>query len=220
MSKEVGLKVSVLASGSTGNATYIETPKQKLLIDAGLSGKKIEGLMNSIGRTLKDVDKLLVTHEHSDHIKGVGVLARRYGLDVYANEKTWEQMAPKIGQVKTEQKHIFERETVQTFGDLDVQSFGVSHDATDPQFYEVHYAGKSFAIVTDTGYVSDRVKGIVENADGYLFECNHDTEMLRAGIYPWSLKQRILSDQGHLSNEDSANALMSVLGTQIGRAHV
>ena len=106
MSKEVGLKVSVLASGSTGNATYIETPKQKLLIDAGLSGKKIEGLMNSIGRTLKDVDKLLVTHEHSDHIKGVGVLARRYGLDVYANEKTWEQMAPKIGQVKTEQKHI------------------------------------------------------------------------------------------------------------------
>ena len=107
MSKEVGLKVSVLASGSTGNATYIETPKQKLLIDAGLSGKKIEGLMNSIGRTLKDVDKLLVTHEHSDHIKGVGVLARRYGLDVYANEKTWEQMAPKIGQVKTEQKHIF-----------------------------------------------------------------------------------------------------------------
>ena len=123
-------------------------------------------------------------------------------------------MAPKIGQVKTEQKHIFERETVQTFGDLDVQSFGVSHDATDPQFYEVHYAGKSFAIVTDTGYVSDRVKGIVENADGYLFECNHDTEMLRAGIYPWSLKQRILSDQGHLSNEDSANALMSVLGTR------
>ena len=93
-----------------------------------------------------------------------------------------------------------------------MQSFGVSHDATDPQFYEVHYAGKSFAIVTDTGYVSDRVKGIVENADGYLFECNHDTEMLRAGIYPWSLKQRILSDQGHLSNEDSANALMSVLG--------
>ena len=78
----------------------------------------------------------------------------------------------------------------------------------------MHYAGKSFAIVTDTGYVSDRVKGIVENADGYLFECNHDTEMLRAGIYPWSLKQRILSDQGHLSNEDSANALMSVLGTR------
>lgn len=214
MSEEVGLKVSVLASGSTGNATYIETPKQKLLIDAGLSGKKIEGLMNSIGRTLKDVDKLLVTHEHSDHIKGVGILARRYGLDVYANEKTWEQMAPKIGQVKTEQKHIFERETVQTFGDLDVQSFGVSHDATDPQFYKVNYAGKSFAIVTDTGYVSDRVKGIVENADGYLFECNHDTEMLRAGIYPWALKQRILSDQGHLSNEDGANALMSILGAR------
>ena len=137
-SENDALKVSVLASGSGGNATYIETPHQKLLIDAGLSGKKIEELMNSIGRTLKDVDRLLVTHEHSAHIQSVGVLARRYGLDVYANQATWKAMEPRIGNVKVEQKHLFEMETTKTFGDLDVESFGVSHDACAPQFYDVH----------------------------------------------------------------------------------
>ena len=129
------MQVSVLASGSTGNATYIETPEHQVLIDAGLSGKKIEELMNSIGRTLNDVDSLFVTHEHTDHSKGVGVLARRYGMDVYANQKTWDAMAPKIGKIKPEQKHLLEAGKVLSLGDLDVESFGVSHDAADPQFY-------------------------------------------------------------------------------------
>ena len=206
------MQVSVLASGSTGNATYIETPEHQVLIDAGLSGKKIEELMNSIGRTLNDVDSLFVTHEHTDHSKGVGVLARRYGMDVYANQKTWDAMTPKIGKIKLEQKHLLEVGEVLSLGDLDVESFGVSHDAADPQFYEVHHAGHSFAIVTDTGYVSERVEGVIRDAEAILMECNHDTEMLRMGPYPWALKQRIMSDTGHLSNEDGARALIDVLG--------
>ena len=206
------MQVSVLASGSTGNATYIETPEHQVLIDAGLSGKKIEELMNSIGRTLNDVDSLFVTHEHTDHSKGVGVLARRYGMDVYANQKTWDAMTPKIGKIKLEQKHLLEAGEVLSLGDLDVESFGVSHDAADPQFYEVHHAGHSFAIVTDTGYVSERVEGVIRDAEAILMECNHDTEMLRMGPYPWALKQRIMSDTGHLSNEDGARALIDVLG--------
>lgn len=209
---EDNLKVSVLASGSTGNATYVETPGHKILIDAGLSGKKIEELMNSIGRTLKNVDSLFVTHEHTDHSKGVGVLARRYGLDVYANEGTWGAMNSRIGKIPVGQKHILPAGQVQSLDGLDVESFSVSHDAVDPQFYEVHYNNKSFAIITDTGYVSDRVRGTISDADGYLFECNHDVEMLRMGGYPWPLKQRILSDTGHLSNEDGANGLMAALG--------
>ena len=206
------MQVSILASGSTGNATYIETPEHQVLIDAGLSGKKIEELMNSIGRTLNDVDSLFVTHEHTDHSKGVGVLARRYGMDVYANQKTWDAMAPKIGKIKPEQKHLLEAGKVLSLGDLDVESFGVSHDAADPQFYEMHHAGHSFAIVTDTGYVSERVEGVIKDAEAILMECNHDTEMLRMGPYPWALKQRIMSDTGHLSNEDGARALIDVLG--------
>lgn len=207
-----GMFVSVLASSSSGNATYIETPKQKVLVDAGLSGKKLAELMSSINRDLNDVDALFVTHEHSDHIHGVGVLARRYHLDVYANEGTWQAMAPKIGKVALEQQHIFEMGTTMTLGDLDIESFGISHDAAEPQFYQFHHEDKAFAILTDTGYVSDRVAGTIKDADGYLMECNHDLNMLRNGLYPWSLKQRILGDRGHLSNDDGAETLMEVLG--------
>lgn len=206
------LKVSVLASGSSGNVTYIETPEQKVLVDAGLSGKKINELMTSIGRSLTDVDALFVTHEHVDHIKGVGILARKYGMPIYANNDTWQAMGTKIGKVSLEQQMDFEPGKVMTLGDLDIESFAVSHDAINPQFYQFHYAGKSFAIVTDTGYLSDRLHGTLANADGYLIETNHDIKMLEMGSYAWSLKQRILGDKGHLSNEDGALAAVELLG--------
>lgn len=205
-------KISVLASSSKGNSTYIETPNNKILIDAGLSGKKIKNALTSIGRNIEDVDSIFVSHEHSDHIQGVGVLARRYGMQVYANQKTWQAMSPKIGEVPLENKHAFEAGSTMSFGDLDIESFSVSHDAADPQFYQFHHDQKSFAILTDTGYVSEKVKKIITNADAYLMECNHDLDMLRNGSYAWSLKQRILSDQGHLSNLDGAQTLMDILG--------
>lgn len=208
------LKISSLASGSSGNVTYIETPQHKVLVDAGLSGKKIESLMNSINRSIKDVDALLVTHEHIDHIKGVGILARKYGMPVYANEKTWTAMAPKIGKVALEQHMLLEPGKYLDMGDLDIESFAVSHDAANPQFYQFHHAGKRFAIVTDTGYLSERLQGTLKNADAYLLETNHDVEMLRMGSYAWSLKQRILGDKGHLSNEDGALAAIDLLGNQ------
>jgi phosphoribosyl 1,2-cyclic phosphodiesterase len=209
---EDSLKVSVLASSSSGNVTYIETPEHRVLVDAGMSGKKIKESLESIGKDINTIDSLFVTHEHSDHIKGVGILARRYDLNVYANEKTWAAMMPKIGKVPEEQINIFQHNQVMSLDDLDVESFAVSHDAADPQFYKFHHNGKDFVILTDTGYVSDRVEQTIKNADGYLFECNHDIEMLRNGFYPWPLKQRILSEKGHLSNEDGANALMGVMG--------
>lgn len=206
------LKVSVLASGSSGNVTYIETPQKKVLVDAGLSGKKINELMLSINRSLNDIDALFVTHEHIDHIKGVGILARKYGMPVYANHETWQAMAPKIGKVDLMQQEDFGPGKILTLDDLDIESFKVSHDAINPQFYQFHYAGKSFAIVTDTGYLSDRLHGTLENADGYLIETNHDIRMLEMGSYAWNLKQRILGDRGHLSNEDGALAAIDLLG--------
>ncbi|WP_236704359.1 MBL fold metallo-hydrolase [Companilactobacillus kimchiensis] len=210
--KDDSLKVSILASSSSGNVTYIETPKHHVLVDAGLSGIKIKKAMESIGKDINTVDSLFVTHEHTDHIKAVGILARRYGLNVYANEKTWEAMLPKIGKVSDDQINVFAHNKVMSLDDLDIESFAVSHDAVDPQFYKFYHNGKEFVILTDTGYVSDRIQKTIENADGYLMECNHDVEMLREGIYPWPLKQRILSERGHLSNEDGANTLMDVIG--------
>lgn len=212
MQEKDSLRYSILASGSTGNVTYLETAHHRILIDAGLSGKRIENLMAKINRSLKDVEAIFVTHEHSDHSHGVGVLARRYGMDVYANQGTWDAMADRIGKIPVEQKHLIAPNSVKDLGDMQVESFAVSHDAAEPQFYQVHHDNKTFCILTDTGYVSDRVEGTIKDADAYLMECNHDTEMLRMGPYSWPLKQRILGDEGHLSNEEGADALMDVIG--------
>ncbi|MBS2772336.1 MULTISPECIES: MBL fold metallo-hydrolase [Anoxybacillus] len=214
------MQFSVLASGSTGNAFYIETEKQRLLVDAGLSGKQMEELFKQIERSPQNLTAILVTHEHSDHIKGLGIMARKYQLPIYANEKTWRAMEGLIGDIPTEQKFIFPLGDVRSFGDLDVESFGVSHDAAEPMFYVFHHDGKKLALITDTGYVSDRMKGTIQHADVFVFESNHDVEMLRMGRYPWSIKRRILSDVGHVSNEDAALALTDVIGDQTKRIYL
>lgn len=220
MSSERAFSISILASGSTGNSLYIETEKKKVLVDAGLSGKKITALLAQINRKPDNLDAILVTHEHRDHIHGVGVLARKYGLDVYANEKTWLAMEPLIGKLAVEQKQLFDLGKVLTLGDMDIESFGVSHDASSPQFYRFYKNNRSFVILTDTGYCSENLKGIVKNADAYLIESNHEVEILRMGAYPWSLKQRILGDKGHLSNDDGALTMSEVIGEQTKRIYL
>lgn len=214
------LRFSILASGSSGNATLIETADQTILVDCGLSGKKIEHLFSEVGRSMTDVDAILVTHEHVDHIKGLGVLARRYEVPVYANAKTWAAMETSIGEINTAQKFQFDMETVKSFGSLQVESFGVSHDAAEPMFYIFHSGKKKFVMITDTGYVSDRMKGHIANADAYLFESNHDVEMLRMGRYPWNVKRRILGDEGHVSNEDAGIAMSEVIGDATKRIYL
>lgn len=216
----MSLHFSVLASGSTGNAIYVETEEHSFLVDAGLSGKQMEALFQQINRDIKNLTGLLVTHEHSDHIKGIGILARKYKLPVYANEKTWRAMEGLIGEVPLEQKMIFGMEKVQSFGGVDIESFGVSHDAAEPMFYSFHSGDKKLVIITDTGYVSDRMKGTISNADAYVFESNHDVEMLRMGRYPWNIKRRILSDVGHVSNEDAAIAMSEVVGDATKRIYL
>lgn len=218
--KKDDLKISVLASGSSGNSLYIESEKTKLLLDSGLSGKKVAELMSQIDRDPKDLDAILVTHEHTDHIQGVGVMSRRYDLDIYANDKTWQAMGDKIGKIKTEHKFLFDKKKLKTIGDIDILSFGVSHDAIDPQFYGFQKNNKQFVVLTDTGYVSDRMRDALKNADAYLIESNHDVSMLRMGPYPWSLKQRILSDKGHLSNDDGALALVDLIGDRTKRVYL
>ncbi|HIY58647.1 MAG TPA: MBL fold metallo-hydrolase [Candidatus Tetragenococcus pullicola] len=220
MEQSDAFNISILASGSTGNSLFIESDKKKILVDAGLSGKKITSLLQEIDRRPEDLDAIFVTHEHRDHIHGVGVMARKYHLDVYANEKTWQAMDPMIGKVANEQKYIFEMGKVMTLGDLDIESFGVSHDAAMPQFYRFYKDGKSFVVLTDTGYCNDHLRGVIKGADAYLMESNHDLEMLRMGSYPWHLKQRILGDKGHLSNDDGALVMTDILTDQTKRIYL
>lgn len=214
------LNISVLASGSTGNAFYIGTEKEKILVDAGLSGKQLERLFQEAKLDPKEITKILVTHEHSDHIKGLGIMARKYNLPIYANEKTWKAMEGSIGKLTLDQKFAFELEQTKTFGDIDVESFGVSHDAAEPMFYTFHHEGKKVALVTDLGYVSERIKKTVEGADVLVFEANHDVSMLQMCRYPWNVKRRILGDYGHVSNEDCALALEDIIGDQTKRIYL
>lgn len=214
------LKFSVLASGSTGNCIYVGTEQFSLLIDVGISGKQAEASLQGIGVKPEDLDAILVTHEHSDHIKGIGIMARRYNIPIYANAKTWTELESQIGTVKVEQQQIFETGETRELGDLAIQSFGISHDAVEPMGYCFYHGNKKLSVATDLGYVSDRIKETIRGADAYVFESNHDVELLRMSRYPWSIKQRILSDVGHLSNETAGMALTDILGGQAERVYL
>ncbi|WP_092985959.1 MBL fold metallo-hydrolase [Lacicoccus qingdaonensis] len=214
------MRMSVLASGSSGNSTYIETEKGSLLIDVGLTCKRIEEGLNHIGTSLKNIDAILITHEHSDHIKGLKVIAKRYDIPIFANAQTWQQLDRKNIEVPGEQRfHFNPMETKEIVG-MDIQSFNVSHDAIDPQFYTLMRDNKKLSVITDTGYVSDQMKGIIKESDCFIFESNHDVDMLRMGRYPWVTKQRILSDVGHVSNEDAAHAMRDVITANTKRIYL
>lgn len=216
----MSMRFSVLASGSTGNAFYIATDQTKLLVDAGLSGKQMDKLFEQVHADPSDLDGILVTHEHSDHIKGLGIIARKYDLPIYANDKTWQAMEKNLGKLTTEQKFHFEANHLKTFGDIDVESFSVSHDAVDPMFFTFHHNGQKVALVTDLGYVSERIKKTIEGADAFVFEANHDVSMLQMGGYPWNVKRRILGDYGHVSNEDCGLALSDVITDNTKRVYL
>lgn len=214
------LRFSVLASGSSGNAFYIESNEKSLLVDVGLSGKQMDRIFQEAQVDPTALSGILVTHEHSDHIKGLGILARKYNLPIYANERTWSAMEGKLGKLTTDQKFHFGVDEVQSFGDIEVQSFGVSHDAVDPMFFTFHKGNKKIALVTDLGYVSEKIKDQIHGANAFIFEANHDVEMLRMGRYPWSVKRRILGDNGHVSNEDCGLALSDCITEATERVYL
>lgn len=207
----MSIKFCSLSSGSSGNCQYIETNNSRILIDGGFSGKKIESLLGSIGVSAKELDGIFVTHEHSDHVKGVGVLSRRYNLPIFANEKTWMGMEKTIGKISEENIKIFISERDLNLRDLTIHPIRISHDAGEPVGYVVYYKNKKISIVTDTGWVSDANKDKIKDSDLYLMESNHDVDMLWEGSYPLYLKERVLGTRGHLSNEDAGKTLGDVI---------
>lgn len=200
-----------LSSGSSGNATYIAGGDTRILIDAGLSGKALTGALDSIGVLPESLSAILVTHEHIDHIKGVGVLSRKFRIPVYANERTWENMARIVGEIPVGLRRVFETENDFYVNDLGVRPIAITHDTVDPVAFRVFGGGRSVAVATDMGAVSKRVIKQLAGVDLLLMESNHDVEMLqRNERYSASLKRRILGSRGHLSNDSCALALMEL----------
>ena len=205
------IRYRIIASGSTGNSIYIGTETQHFLVDAGLSGKKIEAGLTDIGVHPKDLQGIFITHEHDDHIRGVGVLARKYQIPLFANEATLGALPNHVGKIEEGLKQIIDTDSTKEFDDVRIESFGISHDAAAPVGYIFHRGDLKLSIVTDLGYVSEKIKQKIKGSDIFIFESNHDVDMLRMSRYPWSVKQRILGDVGHLSNEASGEALVDVI---------
>ena len=206
------VKVTPLRSGSSGNAVFITGAGTRLLIDAGVNGRTIEQALSSVGETAEDLDGLLITHEHSDHINGAGVLMRRYHVPLYINAKTWKAMKSVIGPVDEKLVHLIDTGAHVSIGDLSMTSFSVPHDAADPVGYRIETARGSITVMTDIGRVSDELLAHAAGSKVILIEANYDLALLMAGPYPMILKKRISGDRGHLSNDDSALAVAALLG--------
>ncbi|MDH3357238.1 MAG: MBL fold metallo-hydrolase [Desulfobacteraceae bacterium] len=205
---DYNLGVCILASGSKGNAVFISSGDTSLLIDAGLSGIEIERRLKSRGLDPKNLDAILVSHEHSDHIQGVGVLSRRYKLPVYINSKTRKAAVSQLGNLYDSKN--FECGSTFTINDLSIHPFSISHDAKDPCGFTVNQNGTKIGIATDLGIATSMVKAHLKGCTLLILEANHDEKMLINGPYPWPVKQRVKSRIGHLSNEES-KALLNEL---------
>ena len=199
-----------LCSGSAGNSLFVEAGGTRLLIDAGLNGRAVTETLASIGEDTRAIDGILVTHEHSDHILGVGVLARRCKIPIYANEATWRAMACAMGNVPPACVRVFETGRDFFIGELNILPFPTPHDATESVGFTIDCGSCRLAVMTDIGHVNARMLDAADRCDLVLIESNHDVDMLKAGPYPYPLKRRILGANGHLSNDDAGKALVSL----------
>jgi phosphoribosyl 1,2-cyclic phosphodiesterase len=209
MPAESTLSVCLLASGSRGNAIYIAGGQTRILIDAGLSGVEIQRRMARRGLDPKELDGIVVSHEHSDHIQAVGILARRFKLPVYISEETYTVSSGQLGRIDTVER--FQCGAPFQVGELELHPFSISHDASDPAGFTVTSNGTRIGIATDLGIATNLVKTHLQDCVALIIEANHDPVMLEEGPYPWPLKQRIQSRAGHLSNEDTTRLLQEVL---------
>ena len=212
------LRFAPLFSGSSGNAVYVGCDEGHLLVDAGMSGTRIVQGLASIGIAPQQLNGILVTHEHSDHIKGIGVLSRKYDLPVYATEGTWQAMYGKLGNVAAKNVRTIEPETNFFLGAVEVMAFQTPHDAAASVGYLFELNGARFALATDIGCVRDSWLKHVLGADAVLLESNYDPDMLQAGPYPYDLKKRILSRKGHLSNDDEASTVVKLTERGAGQS--
>ena len=207
------MRMVSIASGSSGNCIYIGSDSTHLLVDAGISNKRIQQGLNEIGLTGNDVNGILITHEHSDHIKGLGVLSRKYEIPIYGTRETLDEIAAAGSLGKFDKGLLTPVSPDLDFmvGDLTVKPFKIDHDAANPVAYRVQNGEKSVAVATDMGHFDQYIIDHLQGLDALLLESNHDVNMLQAGPYPYYLKRRILGDHGHLSNENAGRLLCCIL---------
>lgn len=202
-----------ITSGSSGNCICVGNDSCHVMIDAGISGKRIEEGMNHFDYTTGDMDGILVTHEHSDHICGLGVVARKHGIPIYTTKGTADAIMTSsgVGKIDPGLFHIIEGGRPFEIGGLQIYPINISHDAAEPVAYLVSDEKNRVGVITDLGMYDDDLIASLKGLDAILLEANHDINMLQVGSYPYSLKQRIIGDKGHLSNESCGQLLGEIL---------
>ena len=197
-----------MASGSSGNATFIASARTRLLVDVGLARREIESRLAAIGEDPEKLDAVLITHEHNDHVSGLLRWVRRFGTPVFmthlaASAIDWQGTRPRL--------ETFQSGGGLRIGDMDIQSFTIPHDAIDPVGFRFRVEGVTLGLVTDLGYIPESIKHHLRGSDLLVLESNHDLEMLRVGPYPWAVKQRVMSRNGHLSNDSVGDYIRNEL---------
>ncbi len=211
------MRMMSIASGSSGNCTFVEQNDTVILVDAGISLKRIEEGLNAAERTGRDISGILITHEHNDHIKGLGVLLRKYDIPVYTTEGTIKGISACRNMGKYDGSLFREvgKNDIISIGDIEVRFHPISHDAREPVCFSFHAGSSKAVVATDIGCYDDNLSQFLMNSDCMLIEANHDVHMLEVGPYPYELKRRILGEFGHLSNDSSGKLIKSLLNNHI-----
>lgn len=204
-----------LFSGSSGNCVYLAAGNTRLLIDAGMPAKAILGALETLGVSPAELSGILITHEHSDHIRGVGPLSRKFDVPVYANLGTWTAMESKLGEVHARNQRVFRTGEDFYVRDIGVEPFSIPHDAAEPVGFSLLHQGRKVAVATDLGHIQPGWMRAVSGADLLLLESNHDPRMLENSRYPHYLKSRIRGRKGHLSNDDCGKALCDLVASGV-----
>lgn len=211
------MQFGTIASGSSGNCLYAGNQDSHILIDAGVSGKRIKEGLEGFGVNPVELDAILITHEHIDHISGLGVMARKYKVPIYATEKTLVQIerTKSVGKIPTDLFRVVKPDDTYRIGDIHIRPFSISHDAQDPVSYVLGCGEIKIGMVTDLGYFDEAIVDELKDSDILYIEANHDIHMLQVGPYPYYLKQRILGNKGHLCNEMAGRLIKELYSSRL-----
>ena len=207
-----------LYSGSSGNSLFIQTPNTKLLVDAGVSSKKIENALLDINVDPSSLDGILVTHEHTDHVQGLGTFSKKFNLPVYVNQETLDAMPKQKDKISNNNIKTFKISDKFSIGDLDIKPFSIPHDAANPCGFNIWKEDKKISIATDIGHINKDVLKQLEESLFIMLEANYDPEVLRCSSYPFTLKSRIAGPTGHLSNEMAGKTISHLLKSGLKNA--
>lgn len=207
------MRLCSIASGSSGNCIYVGSNKTHLLVDTGISKKRIDEGLTQLEVKPENLSGILITHEHSDHIQGLGVFSRKYGIPIYATKGTIKGITEykSLGKMPEGLYHEVEVDHAFGIGDLEVKPFSISHDANEPSGFRIEKGAKSVAVATDLGIYDDYIVENLKDLNAIVVEANHDVHMVEVGPYPYPLKQRVLGNRGHLSNELTGRLLCNIL---------